>query len=105
MLVPVEGWFQGPLLPEARARLLDGLAPYGLFERHYLERLLAGRLGGLRPRRGAKIWLLVTLEAWLRTVHARDYSRPPTTAVDAGRVTAIVGQPSVVIDAEQSPSI
>jgi asparagine synthase (glutamine-hydrolysing) len=68
MLVPVEGWFQGPLLPLARARLLDGLAPYGLFQRGYLERLLAGRLGGLRPRHGAKIWLLVTLEAWLRTV-------------------------------------
>ena len=25
-------------------------------------------LGGLRPRHGAKVWLLVTLEAWLRTV-------------------------------------
>src|SRR5262249_34848574 len=68
MLVPVEGWFRGPLLPLARARLLDGLAPYGLFQPRYLEQLLAGRLGGLRPRHGAKIWLLVTLEAWLRTV-------------------------------------
>jgi asparagine synthase (glutamine-hydrolysing) len=68
MLVPVEGWFQGPLLGYARERLLDGLTPYGLLERDYLERLLAGSLGGLRPRRGAKIWLLVTLEAWLRTV-------------------------------------
>jgi asparagine synthase (glutamine-hydrolysing) len=68
MLVPVEAWFQGPLLPQARARILDGLAPYRLFEPAYLERLLAGRLGGLRPRHGAKIWLLVTLEAWLRTV-------------------------------------
>jgi asparagine synthase (glutamine-hydrolysing) len=68
MLVPVESWFQGPLLPEARARLLDGLTPYHLFERDYLERLLAGRLGGLRPRHGAKIWLLLTLESWLRTV-------------------------------------
>jgi asparagine synthase (glutamine-hydrolysing) len=68
MLVPVEGWFRGPLLPHARERLLDGLASYGLFERPYLEDLLAGRLGGLRPRHGAKIWLLVTLEAWLRTV-------------------------------------
>jgi asparagine synthase (glutamine-hydrolysing) len=68
MLVPVEGWFQGPLLGYARERLLDGLTQYGLLERDYLERLLAGRLGGLRPRRGAKIWLLVTLEAWLRTV-------------------------------------
>ena len=70
MLVPVETWFRGPLLPMARERLLDGLRPYQLFQRDYLERLLAGRLGGLRPRIGAKIWLLVTLEAWLRTVYA-----------------------------------
>src|SRR5262249_42677842 len=68
MLVPVEGWFRGPLLPAARERLLDGLTQYGLFERDYLERLLAGKLGGLRPRHGVKIWLLVTLEAWLRRV-------------------------------------
>jgi asparagine synthase (glutamine-hydrolysing) len=68
MLVPVEAWFAGPLLPSARERILDGLAPYDLFDRRYLERLLAGKLGGLRPRHGAKIWLLVTLEAWLRGV-------------------------------------
>jgi asparagine synthase (glutamine-hydrolysing) len=67
MLVPVEAWFQGPLRAEARARLLDGLPPYRLFRRDYLERLVDGRLPGLRPRRGAKIWLLVTLESWLRT--------------------------------------
>ena len=54
MLVPVEAWFRGPLLATARERLLDGLAPYGLFERDYLERLLAGRLGGVRPRIGAE---------------------------------------------------
>ncbi|HVG60946.1 MAG TPA: asparagine synthetase B family protein [Hyalangium sp.] len=71
MLVPVEGWFQGPLLPEARARLLDGLGPWELFDRKWLERLLSGKLGGLRPRHGVKIWLLITLEAWLRTVFAR----------------------------------
>lgn len=71
MLVPVEGWFKGPLLPAARARILDGLAPYGLFRTDYLERLLGGRLGGLRPRHGAKIWLLVTLEAWLRQMQMR----------------------------------
>lgn len=68
MLVPVEGWFAGPLLDEARQRLLDGLAPRGLVRRDYLERLLAGRLRGLRPRRGVKIWLLITLEAWLSAV-------------------------------------
>jgi asparagine synthase (glutamine-hydrolysing) len=70
MLVPVEGWFQGPLLPEARARLLDGLGPWELFDRKWLERLLSGKLGGLRPRHGVKLWLLITLEAWLRTVLA-----------------------------------
>ena len=68
MLVPVEGWFRGELLGEARARLLDGLASWGIVRRDYMERLLSGRLPGVRPRRGAKIWLLVTLEGWLRTV-------------------------------------
>jgi asparagine synthase (glutamine-hydrolysing) len=71
MLVPVEGWFAprgGPLHASARERLLDGLTRWGLVRRPWLERLLAGRLGGLRPRHGAKTWLLVTLEAWLRTV-------------------------------------
>jgi asparagine synthase (glutamine-hydrolysing) len=68
MLVPVQGWFRGPLLPHARERLLDGLAPWGLFRRDYLERLLDGRLTGIHTRRGVKIWLLITLEAWLRGV-------------------------------------
>lgn len=68
MLVPVEGWFQGPLRDAARERLLDGLGAHGIFRREYLERLVSGNLGGLRPRHGAKIWLLVTLEAWLRRV-------------------------------------
>jgi asparagine synthase (glutamine-hydrolysing) len=70
MLVPVEGWFQGPLLPQARERLLDGLQRWELFDRAWLERLLSGKLGGLRPRHGVKIWLLITLEAWLRKVLA-----------------------------------
>jgi asparagine synthase (glutamine-hydrolysing) len=70
MLVPVEAWFKGPLFGPACERLLDGLAPYQLFDRPYLERLLAGRLPGLHPRRGAKIWMLVTLESWLRSVNA-----------------------------------
>ncbi len=71
MLVPVEGWFArrgGPLHAHARERLLDGLTAWDLVRRPWLERLLAGRLGGLRPRHGAKTWLLVTLEAWLRAV-------------------------------------
>jgi asparagine synthase (glutamine-hydrolysing) len=68
MLVPVEAWFRGPLLRFARERLLEGLAPRGLFQRRWLEDLLDAKLGGLRPRRGVKIWLLLTLESWLRMV-------------------------------------
>ena len=68
MLVPVEAWFRGPLKSLAQERLLDGLTKWNLFERAYLERLLAGQLPGVHPRHGVKIWLLVTLEAWLRMV-------------------------------------
>jgi asparagine synthase (glutamine-hydrolysing) len=70
MLVPVQGWFHGPLRNFARERLLDGLAGVGLFRRAYLEQLLHGRLPGLRPRRGVKIWLLLTLESWLRSLRS-----------------------------------
>jgi len=68
MMVPVEAWFQGPLRTFASERLLDGLAAWDLFDRRWLHCLLDARLGGLRPRRGVKIWLLLTLEAWLRKV-------------------------------------
>ncbi len=70
MMVPVEAWFQGPLKKLAQERLLDGLTHYEIFDRRWLERLVNWKLGGLRPRRGVKIWLLLTLEAWLRTVYA-----------------------------------
>ncbi len=69
MMVPVEAWFQLPLRAFAQERLLDGLTPWGLFDRRWLERLVNWKPGGLRPRRGVKIWLLLTLEAWLRTVY------------------------------------
>jgi len=68
MMVPVEGWFTGPLLSAARERIMDGLLPRGIFRNSYIERLLSGNLGGSRPRHGVKIWLLLTLEAWLRRV-------------------------------------
>ena len=74
MLVPVEAWFRGPLNNFARERLLDGLHSWGLFRRDYLERLLARRLGGVHPRHGIKIWLLLTLEAWLGPCSADEPS-------------------------------
>ncbi len=71
MLVPVEGWFHGPLKSVSRDRLLGSPILQTLVQRDYLETLLAGRLGGLRPRHGVKIWLLITLESWIRTVLGR----------------------------------
>jgi asparagine synthase (glutamine-hydrolysing) len=72
MMVPVEGWFQHALLGEAKKRVMalsGGAAGSSrLFRPHYLERLLSGKLGGLRPRRGVKIWLLITLESHLRAL-------------------------------------
>lgn len=70
MMVPVEAWFDGPLRAWARERLLDGLAPRGLVRPPYLRELIDGRRRGLRPRRGIKIWLLLTLESWLRGLAA-----------------------------------
>lgn len=68
MMVPVESWFSGPLHGHARTRLLEGLPRFELFERRYLEDLVGDGLPNLRQRRGPKIWLLMTLEAWLRRV-------------------------------------
>lgn len=66
MMVPVEGWFQGPLLPHARERLLGGALPWHIVRKSAVEALVDGKLRGLRPRRGVKIWLLVALESYLR---------------------------------------
>jgi asparagine synthase (glutamine-hydrolysing) len=66
MMVPVEGWFQGPLLPHARERLLGGALPWHILRKSAVEALVSGKVSGLRPRRGVKIWLLVALESYLR---------------------------------------
>jgi asparagine synthase (glutamine-hydrolysing) len=66
MMVPVEGWFQGALLPHARERLLGGALPFDILQKTAIEALLSDKVRGLRPRRGVKIWLLVALESYLR---------------------------------------
>jgi asparagine synthase (glutamine-hydrolysing) len=70
MRVPVETWLRGRFERFARERLLDGLAPYGILSRPYLDALTDSRRDPPLPRRGAKIWLLLSLEAWLREVLA-----------------------------------
>jgi asparagine synthase (glutamine-hydrolysing) len=86
MMVPVEAWFSGPLLEEARSRLLDGLGNRGIFQRDYLNKLLEGKLGGLRPRRGVKIWLLITLECWLRSHWDQRPSAPLPASLEPARL-------------------
>ena len=64
MLVPVQAWFQNELRPYARAMLLDRHArtrPY-FDPRTVKEWLDTPRV----PRRGVKLWLLLTMEVWLR---------------------------------------
>jgi asparagine synthase (glutamine-hydrolysing) len=68
MRVPVEVWLQGRFDRFARERLLDGLAPLGIVGRRYLEELARPDRECPPRRRGVKIWLLLSLEAWLRTV-------------------------------------
>lgn len=68
MRVPVEVWLQGRFDRFARERLLDGLAPHGIVQRRYLEELVRPDPASPPRRRGVKIWLLLSLEAWLRTV-------------------------------------
>ena len=66
MLVPVQGWFQRDLRRMARGLLLSR----GARTRPYLNpgvvrEWLAYR-DNLWPRHGVKLWLLLTLEIWLR---------------------------------------
>jgi asparagine synthase (glutamine-hydrolysing) len=66
MLVPVQGWFRRELRRYARGLLLDRRArtrPY--LNPAVVSEWLAYR-GNLWPRHGVKLWLLLTLEIWLR---------------------------------------
>ncbi|MCT2584349.1 hypothetical protein JT362_14580 [Actinophytocola sp. S1-96] len=67
MLVPVQQWLHGPLRelsedlllgPSARAR--------DLFRQDTIRSWLRGD-GTLLPRQGGKLWLVLTLELWLRS--------------------------------------
>ena len=72
MMVPVEHWFKpgGPLHKPAKKRL-GQLAEWGIFEPAYLQRLIKWELGGYQPRHGAKVWILLALESWLRAYRPR----------------------------------
>jgi asparagine synthase (glutamine-hydrolysing) len=66
MLVPVQSWFKRDLRRYARGMLLDRgarLRPY--INQPRIADWLAYR-GELWPRHGVKLWLLLSLEVWLR---------------------------------------
>jgi asparagine synthase (glutamine-hydrolysing) len=68
--VPLGKWFRGDL----RSYLQDHLAPqaslWSYLDRGYCERLLAEHFGG-RADHGHRLWLLLTLEVWLRSLRRR----------------------------------
>ena len=66
--MPVHPWLQGPLAPLADDLLGDeAIARRGLFDVAFVRRLRAYRgAPTVRGFYGAKLWLLCTLEAWMR---------------------------------------
>ncbi|MBQ1091922.1 asparagine synthetase B [Streptomyces sp. B93] len=66
MRVPVQQWLRGPLRELAGDLLLGRAARRrGLFRPETVRTWMRGE-GTLLPRQGGKLWLLLTLELWLR---------------------------------------
>jgi len=66
MLVPVQAWFRKDLRRYARAMLLARNARTRPYLNQVVVREWLDYRGGLWPRHGVKLWLLLTLEVWLR---------------------------------------
>jgi asparagine synthase (glutamine-hydrolysing) len=64
MRVPVQQWLTGPLRTLAHEVLLDRRS-HPLFDVRTVRSWLRGE-GALLPRQGGKLWLVLTLELWLR---------------------------------------
>lgn len=66
MLVPVQRWFRDELRKDARRLLLDRHARIRAYINPTPVREWLDGGGGPWPRQGVKLWLLLTLEMWLR---------------------------------------
>ncbi|MCL6554482.1 MAG: asparagine synthase (glutamine-hydrolyzing) [Firmicutes bacterium] len=87
--VPLAGWLRGPLLPLARELLLDSTARRrGYFRPALVEQLLAEHLTGRRDH-AKRLWALLCLELWHRTVLE---SPVPAGATDGGRSAECEGR-------------
>jgi asparagine synthase (glutamine-hydrolysing) len=68
--VPSLKFLRGPFLEFVRATLTDEQArSRRLFNRDYVDRLLADPEGNLTPKGHSKLWQLAVLEAWLQSHH------------------------------------
>jgi asparagine synthase (glutamine-hydrolysing) len=66
--VPALKYLQGPYLDFVRDTLNHPAARQrGLFQRDYVEGLLADPEGALTPKRHSKLWQVALLESWLQT--------------------------------------
>jgi len=64
--VPLANWFRGPLKERLRRDLLEGaLVETGLFNQHYLERLVKEHQSGMRDH-SAPLWTLLMFQAAVR---------------------------------------
>ena len=64
--VPLANWFRGPLKTRLRERIVEGgLAKTGLFNPHYLEKLVNQHQSGVRDH-SAVLWSLLMFEAATR---------------------------------------
>ena len=76
MRVPVQHWLHGPLHDLAADLLLGPQArSRGLFRADTLQAWLRGE-GLLWPRQGVLLWIVLTLELWLRAYLDRDELDP-----------------------------
>ncbi len=66
MLVPVQSWFRRDLRRFARGLLLSRHARTQPYVNRAVVRQWLDYRGNLWPRHGVKLWLLMTLEVWLR---------------------------------------
>ncbi|MBM3459896.1 MAG: asparagine synthase, partial [Armatimonadetes bacterium] len=71
MLVPVQGWFRQELQKVAADQLLSRRARIADYlDQRVIREWLAYR-GNLWPRHGVKLWLILSLEIWLRQQDGR----------------------------------
>jgi asparagine synthase (glutamine-hydrolysing) len=74
---PVAAWLRGPLRARARDCLLGSLPARGVVDGPTVRRAWEAHLGG-EPGHASRLWILLCLEIWFRTVVDRETRRLAT---------------------------